>query len=536
MSHRLTLPGLVVVLAVVAAAVLRLVGLSRVPGGLNQDEAVTGYDAWSIFQTGRDHLGHPVSLAGVETFGDWSSPVLTFLAVPFVGLMELSIESVRLPSALLGVVAAAVCYLLGRELTGNRAVGAIAAWTVALLPSAIHLSRWAIPPTTVPLMVALTMLSLVWALRRRDATVLVVAAIVSGLAMASYQSLRVYIPALVVAIAVIYWRSVVVLVRRAPGRFALAAGLGMAIAGPILWINSRDPGGRARAEQVSAFNDPSFGTAAFLRAYGSYFSPGYLFERGDGDGMHLPPGFGAFPLALLPLLVAGLAALVVRVAAPRRPADRATALVLLAAVALIPIPGAFTLPAPQFLRSAQLIPLGALVAAIGVVALMQWGWSVGRGGKGRLRRTGVLLLVAVGVGVAGTQLSDQYRNYFTRWPDQTASAFQAGGLEANRYAYLNRARYDTVYVTGMNQGYIYTLFAGPWDPSDVHEELSVIRNPPSFNVVTGIGNMRYSDPPDEDITRQGDIVFQATRGTDVLFTATAYQTPTGESILVVRPA
>src|SRR3712207_9193481 len=65
----------------------------------NQDEAIGGYDAYSLWLTGRDHLGHSFPLAGLESFGDWVSPLLTFLTVPAVGLFGLRVEVLRAVSA-----------------------------------------------------------------------------------------------------------------------------------------------------------------------------------------------------------------------------------------------------------------------------------------------------------------------------------------------------------------------------------------------------------------------------------------------------
>jgi len=535
MAKLTTVPGLLVLLAVCAAASLRLFDLAGIPSGLNQDEAVSGYDAWSIFETGRDHHGHPVSLTGLESFGDWSSPLLTLLTVPFVGVLGLNIESIRLVPALLGIAAIVVCYFLGRELTGNRAIGVFSSWTLALLPVAVHLSRWAIPPTTVPLLVAATLLAMVWALRHRSGFGLIIAAAVAGLAMSGYPALKVYIPLLALLTVVIYWRSAVAILRVEPGRFLLAIGVGGVIAGPILWLGSRDPGGRARAEQVSALNDPSFGMAQLIDAYRSYFSPEFLFLRGDGDGMHLPPGYGALPPFLFPLLVAGLIALLLRVAAPQSAGDRERSLVLLAATILIPLPGALTLPSPHLLRSAQLIPIAAILSAIGLVAIVRVLWQATNASLQPAGRIGVAVIVAAGILVAVVQLSGQYRNYFQVWPDQTATAFQSGGLEAARYAYVHRSEYDMVYVSGMNQGYVYMLFAGPWDPNQVHDDLVVRRNPPSFNTVTEIENVRFTDPPSEATRGDSTVMFEYARGSDQLFSATAYTESDGGRVLVVRP-
>src|ERR1044071_3960171 len=112
----LNLIHVLLLVVILAGSVLRFARLKEIPPGLNQDEAVNGYDAYSLFLTGRDHHGHPFPFAGLESFGDWVSPFLTFVTVPAVGLLGLRVEVVRGVTAALGVLAILVMYLLGSEL------------------------------------------------------------------------------------------------------------------------------------------------------------------------------------------------------------------------------------------------------------------------------------------------------------------------------------------------------------------------------------------------------------------------------------
>src|SRR5437764_9301957 len=99
-------------LAIVVGALLRLSALTSVPPALNQDEAVNGYDAYSLLLTGRDHLGHPFPFAGLESFGDWVPPLLTFLTVPAVALFGLHVGTLRAVTAIVGIAAVPVIYWL----------------------------------------------------------------------------------------------------------------------------------------------------------------------------------------------------------------------------------------------------------------------------------------------------------------------------------------------------------------------------------------------------------------------------------------
>src|SRR5205085_5371170 len=187
---------------------LRVVNLGGIPPIVGVDEAVNGYDAYSLLLTGRDHHGHPFPVAGLESFGDWVSPLLTFLAVPAVGLFGLRVEALRAVSAAVGLLAVPAVYLLALELFGRRSIGVVAAWLVALSPWHVHLSRWAIPPAVVPTMVALTMLALVRAVNRGTGRGIVAAAAVAGLAVAGYPTMKLYVPLLGLAALLIYGRAI----------------------------------------------------------------------------------------------------------------------------------------------------------------------------------------------------------------------------------------------------------------------------------------------------------------------------------------
>src|SRR5512140_1833925 len=102
---KLSFIHILLIVAIVVGGILRFARLKDVPPGFNQDEAVNGYDAYSLFLTGRDQHGHPFPFAGLESFGDWVSPFLTFVTAPAVGLLGLDVGVVRGVTAALGVLA-----------------------------------------------------------------------------------------------------------------------------------------------------------------------------------------------------------------------------------------------------------------------------------------------------------------------------------------------------------------------------------------------------------------------------------------------
>src|SRR5689334_17224427 len=82
------------IVIILATGVLRLYRLADYPQFFNQDQAVLGYDAWSLWQTGRDHHGDILPVY-FRTYGDYVPPVANYLTAPFVGLLGLDEFSTR---------------------------------------------------------------------------------------------------------------------------------------------------------------------------------------------------------------------------------------------------------------------------------------------------------------------------------------------------------------------------------------------------------------------------------------------------------
>ena len=223
-------------LAVAVGAGLRLAFLTEVPPGVNQDEAVNGYDAYSLFMTGRDHHGHPFPFASVEAFGDWPPALLTFLTAPAVGIFGMRVEVLRAVTVTAGLLAIPLVYLLGCALFGRPAIGLAAAWLLSLSPWHVHLTRWAVPPALVPTLLALAALLLVLSVQRRSGSLVVWTALAAGLAVNTYPTMKLYVPLLGLVALLIYRRDILRLKKVC---LAYAAVVFVVLAGPVLRLASK---------------------------------------------------------------------------------------------------------------------------------------------------------------------------------------------------------------------------------------------------------------------------------------------------------
>ena len=93
------------------ALFLRFFYLGKIPNGFYSDEAAYGYNAYSILMTGKDEYGTPIPFA-FKSFGDYKAPLYIYALAPVIWLFGLSEASVRLLSALLGVILVILVYFL----------------------------------------------------------------------------------------------------------------------------------------------------------------------------------------------------------------------------------------------------------------------------------------------------------------------------------------------------------------------------------------------------------------------------------------
>lgn len=135
----------VTLLVIIALSVfLRFYQLDTIPTGLYEDEASQGYDAYSMLRTGKDHYGKTFPIF-MRSFGGFQSPLYTYLTVIPILILGPSIFSVRLISAVAGVLIVILTVLITRHIySTNKKIVCFSALMVGISPWAIFFSRSAI--------------------------------------------------------------------------------------------------------------------------------------------------------------------------------------------------------------------------------------------------------------------------------------------------------------------------------------------------------------------------------------------------------
>src|SRR3989304_7176607 len=450
---------------IVLAFFLRFYLLSVIPVGFNPDEASFGYDAYSILKTGKDQWGHSWPLV-LESFGDFKSPLYTYLAMPSVAMFDLSKFSVRLPNALLGTAAVYITYLLVTVLqkdiknrspiTDNRSLASIAALLLTISPWHIMMSRGAFEANLTTFFLPLGILLFLKGLKKVN--LLYLSALVFGFNLFTYHSARFVTPLLVLILVVVYWNKINKLSLKSKIIPSFLFGMFCILSAYTLFI-----GGAARAKDISIFsgalneasdkriiaisqgmsptvarifhNKYEVAAKRFLNNYTSYFSQKFLFVDGPAETTYgMIPGRGVLYWFELPLIFGFLYALF-------KQKEKNPLLIILFWILIAPIPAALT-TGKGFAANRAVVSLPAIQIALAYGALALYGFI-----KHNLPRTLTRLTPVLGTVIVLLFTVSFLEDYFLLSPYKYAEGMLYGNLEVASWLKENSQDKEQVVVS-----------------------------------------------------------------------------------------
>jgi 4-amino-4-deoxy-L-arabinose transferase-like glycosyltransferase len=346
------------ILITLGAAALYLPGLEHAQAAPLRDEMYFAVTAHSVATTGRDPAGHllPVyfPIGPVERPLMWFQPLLMYLIAGLLKVLPFSVQTIRLPMALLGVLDVVLTYAVAKSIVKRESPSIAAAVMMALTPAHLLFSRTA----TDYLLPVPFILGWLWCLRRYDETgrerVLLGGALLLGVGVysliASYFLMPFY--ALLTG-AVLWWRG-------APlRRYGLVAAgvIGPMLAGAL--FVALHPG---VIGEVLARYDPSQETGAFvvrrlhnLWVFRSFWDLELL---AINSGQMLTGVGGVFLIPTIGVALLGVSRAVVE----REP----IALVLVAGLIAAPLPASLIDEPGAIRRVLAMLPFVMVLAAYGI--------------------------------------------------------------------------------------------------------------------------------------------------------------------------
>ena len=194
---------LLLLLAILLLGILvRVVGIGEAPRGFNQDEASAGYDAFAIAKYGIDRNGihNPVHLIA---WGSGQNAAYSWLCMPFIALLGLSVWSVRLPMALVGCVSLVIFYFLLKNIhRENKAFVLLGTFLFAIFPWHIMKSRWSLESNLFPDLVLWGTFLLSQYLRKGKSGYLYTSMFLFGFSAFSYGSAYCFLPFFVLPVGI----------------------------------------------------------------------------------------------------------------------------------------------------------------------------------------------------------------------------------------------------------------------------------------------------------------------------------------------
>ena len=448
---------------------LRLYKLDIIPTGFFRDEAALGYNAYSIWLTGKDEFGQTLPLI-FRSFEVFFLPLYVYLSAPIVGILGLSVFSTRLLSALAGIFALISIFYIANKIW-NRKVAVFSLFILAISPWHILYGRGAFEGNLALTLFSFGFLYFTYFIESERQKYCYLSFMFFALSMYSYQSERVVVPLLGLAILILNYkklwnlRRIIIL----PAIFALVLLI------PILSVTSKAASVH-RAFGVSLFNKPLHGFNSelpkgffnnnpyFLRInqisglYVSYFSPRNLFIEGDWEKQRSVDGNSVFYPWLLPFLLLGFWKLIKR----RKPEDK----FLLAWVLSAPIPAALTSDPFHTYRSLLLyFPLAILIA-----------FGLAEAYTGIKQKFAFMVVFS---GIAILSLVYFIFNYAITTQIVRARSWDFGYKEI--VSFINENNFEKVIVHDpWTESYIHFLFFGKVRPEDYHEAVYEMNKPVDY--------------------------------------------------------
>lgn len=148
MKKKMSVLDIGIVLVAVIGGVARAIFLQTIPGGINQDEAFSAYEALSLMRYGKDSFGYsfPVYLT---TWGSGMSALNSYLMIPFMSLFGIHTWVVRLPQMITSCLSLLIMYQLFYRLFDKKAAF-IALLYLAVCPYHIMMARWGLDCNLAP--------------------------------------------------------------------------------------------------------------------------------------------------------------------------------------------------------------------------------------------------------------------------------------------------------------------------------------------------------------------------------------------------
>lgn len=478
------------------ALILRIWRLGEVPEGFYSDEALYGYEAYSLLKTGKDQFGNflPLSIAG---FGDFRPALYIYSTIPSIVVFGLTEFGTRLPSAVFSLATLIVAYQLVKTYL-NRKVALTFMLILAISPWSLFFGRMAHEANLTTLLIICG----VFFLTRSGQHLihLLITVVFFTASLYTYHSARVFVPLSLLFTGFLFFEKVkknavrvgvgviLFLVLTLPLSLEFTGEGGSRIRGVSIWD---DPGlvlrinearGQFLAAKVSPLlarlvaNKVTFLTQEILINFTEEISPRFLLLKGDPNEIYNTPNAGIL-LWIEPLLILGGIGWWWK-------RKRRSTFWIIGILFIGVLPDVLTRFNPSSARIHHLLPITAFLSGTGIVKLT----------RNLTARLVICLLIAV-------NLTWFWYHYLWVRPRLHARVWQTGTKEMILKAQKLSHDFDKIWISRSGWGWIHLVFHTKYPPDVLQNELITLpRNDLGFWWVSNVGKYYLEWLPDPLLT------------------------------------
>lgn len=469
--------SLILFIIVAIGFFFRIYQLSNVPPSASLDEATTGWNAYSIMLTGKDEYGYKFPIL-LRAYDDFRPALYVYFVVPFIKVLGVDVLAVRLPSAILGSLSVLITYFLVVELffkyKYKSYLGLMSAFLLSISPWSIYISRLGHEANAG---FAFTILAIFIFLKFKNTlkgSLLCLSSVFFALSFYAYQSEKVFIPLMVIALAFLFRKELM----QRKKYLIISIAVGLIILAPVL-KETLSPNGLIRLRGTTAFditqpeytqaaterlkakqskdfvkevvnNNRIISTKIFLGNYISHFSPIWLFSNTGLDSFKAP-GVGLLHLFGIILIPVGVFFLM------SGKFDKKIKILLIAWIFIAPIGGSISTGAPQAMRFYNVLPTFQLLSSLGFIYLIS---SLK---KDMSKKAFAVVFFALAV----VSLAYFSKQYFIEFPKASSASFQYSLSKAVPYVLQNNLTFSKVVFSNrrnLGQSYMFFLFYSKYNP------------------------------------------------------------------------
>ena len=175
---------------------IRLIYIDKYPVGLNQDEASSAYEAWSILNFGIDRNGQSFPVQFIS-WGSGQNVLYSYLMLPFISILGLNTLSIRLPMALIGCISLVVFYYFMKSAFGNKKA-VLFLFIFTIFPWHLMKSRWGLESNIFPDLILWAIFAMYMGIKKKSNWLVVLSGVIFGLSTYSYGTSYFFVPVLLI--------------------------------------------------------------------------------------------------------------------------------------------------------------------------------------------------------------------------------------------------------------------------------------------------------------------------------------------------